>query len=330
MCDTLNIYATQNHNIVTYKNNKLIDTIPFPEEDIDSSFIAALPNNRYVVAFEGYIAIGKLNDSKSLKTYDINIEVPPVHDGTFVSDDEYYYIKEDNNIDVISIDRADYILIPANIKKDVKDTESNVKNLLYVIKGGVNKNYTTVMYNDKEYKITNGKVVAWFDNRYIVQASASKTIIYDITESYDEKTNILNTKIAVTAGVVHVINHSDINIPLDKNFPNNINFSNYVYTNTDTSIDIYYLANTNLTILHLTPKRDIEVTEYDMNKVLKSHNISFNAEGLDSLTADDYGFAVRNNDDQSWYYINKKTHCTLSLGKFTSLGFSHESGFSKK
>lgn len=339
MCESLDFFAYKDNTIVTYSNNQLIDEIKLYDitEDISNSIIIALPNYKYLLSYEDVdmynkIAIGKLGEDKlDFHNITISLIAPPINDGVFVSNEYYYHIKEDNksihermttNSDLLAnqnlVIESEYIgnynelVIPANIK-DPNDTKTNINNLLRV-KWNRNTKLTDAIYNNKTYTIYNIYILAWFDNKYIVERDKENTIIYDITQPYDTKENILNN-IKITAKVIKIIDSKELKI-------SNL-ITNYTHVNADESIDIYYVSDTNITILHFTADREIEIIEYDILNIMKSNNVDLADNTITEITVDDYGFAFKLTNN-NWYYINTDMTCFKYLGNFDLVAISHE------
>lgn len=344
MCDNIDFYAYDGKSIVTYSKGKLVDKIDkiygiYENNPALYSNMLLLPNSRYIFQYSTKFSvgntfqIGKLGEKELTFKYDVGLSIwnkSPADDGSFIGifDDKYYHINDDNSIDVIDIPgKYDKVIIPANIRDNFSDSKAIIDSLLKINNYKVNPTVNISI-------ITHGKfnklildtikcpILAWFDNKYIVQYNpeTNMTIIYNIKNPvfsiHEERIyELLKTEIFVTAEIVKTLSNKDIGLP-DK-----VKYQ-YTHANKDNSIDIYYLTDYNISILHFTSRREIEVDEYDIKKLMEANEIDFKSV-LYSLTADDYGFAIQDKN-KTYYYVDKATKCIKLLGKFESLAISHE------
>lgn len=333
MCESLDFFAYKDKYILTYSNKELVDEVyvkTYNHPDMSDWFIYTLPNYGYLLSYENVkgnaITVGTLAGKHTTKNLTLSGVRPPIRDGTFVDDNAYYEIKNNGNYSWKFFSGKGEPIIPANLN-NLNDRNTNIENLLFVkyVLKTQERHGLIIEYKDKEYTISDGYILAWFDDRYIVEHTfkTGKTIIYDLSLPYDKRENILyNT--TISAKVINIIDDKELGIDGDFN-------THFEHVNKDTSIDIYYVSDTKISILHFTAeillgddtRREIEVIEYNIKDILDKNKIDNKDLILEDITADDYGFAFKlNNDD--WYYINKDGNCFSYLGNFMLLDISHE------
>lgn len=255
MCDfptELVLYNDNKFNI--YIDNISSNSIEIKHLDIKVLWSFPLPNNRFILSIisEGKhkIIIGSYN-SNELIIKDIFLNnIPPVVDGTFVSNEFYYKINSYNTIEVIKLKDNNYKIIPANIKSDIHEQmTTNINNLLVV-----KFEYGTVhKYNDsKEYSISEDEIIAWFDNRYILtikdtyqEYESSFIKLYDISRSNEStyssrfhEGKIVKKTIPIPITIA-LISNKDLGLSDFK--------GHYVRSASDDSIDVFLYDSNNIT-----------------------------------------------------------------------------------